>query len=149
MTSIEKGLNSILELNPKLEVPPQMVKTIAKMANGDMSAAINILRTVPKVRDRNVSQDLVGKDLNDTNLFHRFGKIMYNKRKLDVSSKILFSPEDKVDGKKEGRKAKEKDSIRYEGEEFDKHKNEMYFDLFDTIRRQNNFSRLSQRDFRG
>lgn len=81
MTSIEKGLNSILELNPRLTVTPLQVKTIAKMSNGDMSAAINILRTVPKVRDRNITQDLVGKDLSDTNLFHRFGKIMYNKRK--------------------------------------------------------------------
>lgn len=79
MTSIEKALTGVIELNPKLSVNPQIVKTIAKMANGDMSAAINILRVMPKVRDKNISHELVGKDLSDTNLFHRFGKIMYNK----------------------------------------------------------------------
>lgn len=44
---------------------------------------------------------------------------------------------------------KEKDTIRYEGEDFDLHKDEHYFDLFGMIRRQNNFQRLTQRDFRG
>lgn len=33
-----------------------------------------------------------------------------------------------------------KESVRYQGDEFDKYKNMMYFDLFELIRKQNNFS---------
>lgn len=39
--------------------------------------------------------------------------------------------------------------MRYEGAEFDKERGNHYFDVLDLIRRQNNFSRLTQRDFRG
>ena len=44
-------------------------------------------------------------------------------------------------GQTDGKELKE--SVRYEGKDFDRYKNNMYFDLFELIRRQNNFSRLS------
>lgn len=79
-TSIERALKVVVDLNERVDITPQQVKTIAKMSNGDMSVALNILRTVPKFRDQCTSDEMMGKDLADTNLFHRFGKIMYNKR---------------------------------------------------------------------
>ena len=88
MTSIEKALNGVLALNDNIHIHPQQIKAISKMANCDMSAALNILRTIPRVRDKALSKDLACKDLADTNLFHRFGKIMYNK-----SSSVLIRKE--------------------------------------------------------
>lgn len=141
-TSIEKALNLVVGLNDRLDITPQQVKSISKMSCSDMSVALNIMRTIPKYRDQCTSDEMMGKDLADTNLFHRFGKIMYNKRRLPADVGKVKAPIEKVGGK-------DKNTKRYEGEEFDLRKNDMYFDLFEMIRRQNNFSRLSQRDFRG
>lgn len=78
-TSIEKALQLTAGLNPRLDLSSQQLKNIARMANCDMNVALNLLRIAPKIRERQATDDSMGKDLADTNLFHRFGKIMYNK----------------------------------------------------------------------
>ena len=83
-TSIEKALTGVVGLNPKLlkEVSPQKIKQLAKMSNCDMNVALNFLRTA-RFFDTKTSDDAFGgKDLSDSNLFHRIAKIMYNKSNL-------------------------------------------------------------------
>ena len=58
-----------------------------------------------------------------------------------------MTPKPRTEGGK--REKEEKESVRFEGIEFDKYRRCHYFDVLDLIRKQNNFSRLTQRDFRG
>lgn len=83
-TQIDKALQIVLTLNPTLAVSPQQAKLIAKMANLDMSVALNLLRMLPRTRKGELRAALIEKDLADTNLFHRFGKIMYNKSSFSI-----------------------------------------------------------------
>ncbi len=79
-TSIEKALSVVVGLNPKVKLAPQEVKAISKLSNCDMSVALNFLRTAPFTLAANITRDSFGcKDLSDSNLFHRVGRIMYNK----------------------------------------------------------------------
>lgn len=82
-TSIERALIEVVEHNKRkghtISMTPNQLKELSRMANCDMNVALNLLRMNPKCRNKVVANDELGKDLQDSNLFHMFGKIMYNK----------------------------------------------------------------------
>ena len=84
-TSIEKAMTAIVNFNERLShFTPEKIKALAKIANCDMSVALNLLRVsrgLQKAAYKSEGETL--KDLQDTNLFHRFGRIMYNKRRIE------------------------------------------------------------------
>ena len=68
---------------------PQHVKLISRLANLDMSVGLNLMRVFPCSRlNTDLKPDMIEKDLADTNIFHRFGKVMYNKRRIDLIQRI-------------------------------------------------------------
>jgi len=165
-TNIEKALGAVCELN-NMRMFPQEVRLLARAACLDMSAALNLLRTHKFLKNQQSE-----KDLTDSNIFHRVGKILYNKRKIfsgspgpgnSITVPRIDSDEDEDEDVKivrklnrrnkgdndEGSSKETKDSKRFEGREFDLHRKDHYFDLLDLVRRQNNFSRVSQTGFRG
>ena len=83
-TSIEKALLAVVE-HSRVAIDKDRVKSVAKIANCDMSVALNLLRLTPKQGSRMPSEDSNNKDLSDSNLFHRLGKILYNKRRHCVT----------------------------------------------------------------
>lgn len=90
-TSIEKALFAVLE-ESGFTLPNDRVKAVAKMANCDMSVALNLLRMTPKLRKSMLAEDATLKDLSDTNLFHRLGKIMYNKSRRILTQERTSPP---------------------------------------------------------
>lgn len=129
-TNVIKALHKILRNNPQVcrKLPNQfkldeIVKDIARDTLHNIHLSMASLQMFVNAELRQNKSFATGKRIKQLkhqfgdNIFHKIGKVLYNKRIIDTK---FVPPEALKDANKKG-------NYRYEGDSFDKMKNKFYF----------------------